>query len=137
MPALTGRPLFERPFLYMVLRVSAVDNYFGGLDPSSRALFEHIRALAMDIAPEAESGTSYGMAALRYKRKPLLGFRAAKDHLSVFPFSSRVVDAVRDRLPAFELSKGTIRFTVAMPLPDEVVRDIVRLRIDEIVNTAR
>jgi uncharacterized protein YdhG (YjbR/CyaY superfamily) len=120
----------------MVLRVSAVDDYFEGLDASTRAVFEHIRTLVMDIAPEAEDGTSYGMAALRYKRKPLLGFLAAKDHLSVFPFSSRVVDTVRDRLQGFELSKGTIRFTVAMPLPDEVVRDVVRLRIDEIVGAA-
>lgn len=123
--------------LCIVLHVSVVDDYFGGLDASTRAVFEHIRTLVMDIVPEAEDSTSYGMAALTYKRKPLLGFRAAKDHLSVFPFSAGVVDAVRDRLPAFEQSKGTIRFTVAMPLPDDVVHDIVRLRINEIVGTAR
>jgi uncharacterized protein YdhG (YjbR/CyaY superfamily) len=114
-----------------------VDDYFAGLDASTRAVFEHIRSLAMELVPKAEDGTSYGMAALRYKRKPLLGFLAAKDHLSVFPFSSRVVDSVRDQLPGFELSKGTIRFTIAMPLPDEVVRDVVRLRMDEIAGSAR
>lgn len=91
----------------------------------------------MDIVSEAEDGTSYGMAALRYRRKPLLGFRTAKDHLSVFPFSPKVVDAVRDRLAGFDLSKGTIRFTVARPLPDEVVREVVRLRMNEIIGTAR
>jgi len=117
--------------------MSAVDDYLGGLDASTRAAFEHIRNLVMDLVPEAEEGTSYGMAALKYKQKPLLAFLAAKHHLSIFPFSSRVVDAVRDRLTAFELSKGTIRFTVAMPLPDEVVRDIVRHRMDEIVGTGR
>lgn len=76
------------------------------------------------------------MAALRYKRKPLLGFLAAKDHLSVFPFSPKVVDSVRDRLAGFELSKGTIRFTIDRPLPDDVVREVVRLRTDEIAGTA-
>ncbi|HEY3036337.1 MAG TPA: DUF1801 domain-containing protein, partial [Streptosporangiaceae bacterium] len=121
----------------IVLRVSAVDDYFAGLDASTRAVFEHIRTLAMDIVPDAEDGTSYGMAALRYKRKPLLGVLAAKNHLSVFPFSPRVVDSVRDRLAGFELSKGTIRFTVTTPLPDDVVRDIVRLRTEEILGTAR
>jgi uncharacterized protein YdhG (YjbR/CyaY superfamily) len=121
----------------MVRRVSAVDDYFGELDAPARAVFERIRTLAMDVVPEAEDGTSYGMAALRYKRKPLLGFRAAKDHLSVFPFSPRIVDAVRDRLAGFELSKGTIRFTVARQLPDDVVRDVVRLRMDEIAGTTR
>ena len=115
----------------------AVDDYFSSLDASARAAFEHIRDLVMEMAPAAEQGTSYGMAAFRYNQKPLLAFRAARQHLSIFPFSSRVVDAVRDQLTAFELSRGTIRFTAASPLPDQVVRDIVRYRIQEIAGRAR
>lgn len=122
-------------FLRIVMRMAAVDEYLATLDASTRAAFEHIRTLVLEIAPEAEQGTSYGMAALTYKQKPLIAFLAAKQHLSIFPFSSRVVDAVRDRLTAFELSKGTVRFTVAIRLPDDVVRDIVRLRMEEIVGT--
>ena len=57
------------------------------------------------------------MAALKYKQQPVLAFLAAKHLTIIFPFSSRVVDAVRNRLAAVELSKGTVRFTVAMPLP--------------------
>jgi uncharacterized protein YdhG (YjbR/CyaY superfamily) len=110
-----------------------VDDYLAGLDATSRAAFEHIHEVALEEAPEAVQGTSYGMAALQYRRKPLLGFHAAKHHLSVFPFSSQVVDAVRDRLDSFELSKGTIRFSVDQPLPDDAVRDVVRLRMAEIV----
>lgn len=121
----------------IVLCVSAVDDYLGGLDVSTRAAFEHIRSLVMDLVPDAEEGTSYGMAALKYRQKPLIAFLAAKHHLSIFPCSSRVVDSVRDQLTAFELSKGTIRFTVETPLPDEVVRDIVRLRMEEIIGTDR
>jgi uncharacterized protein YdhG (YjbR/CyaY superfamily) len=129
--------VFEAHLVRIVLRMPAVDDYLSSLDASAREAFEHIRSLVMDMVPEAEQGTSYGMAALRYQHKPLLGFLAAKHHLSIFPFSSRVVEAVRDRLAAFELSKGTIRFTAATPLPDEVVRDIVRHRVEEITGTAR
>lgn len=110
----------------------AVDDYLGGLDPPARAAFEHIRNLVMGMVPEAEQGTSYGMAALKYNKKPLLGFLAAKHHLSIFPFSSRAVDAVRGRLTGFELSKGTIRFTAATPVPDEVIGEMVRHRMEEI-----
>jgi uncharacterized protein YdhG (YjbR/CyaY superfamily) len=39
---------------------------------------------------------------------------------------------VRDRLVGFDLSKGTIRFSVDEPLPDDVVRSIVLLRAQEI-----
>ncbi len=116
--------------------MSAIDEYLAGLDPAIRDAFARVRELAREIVPDAEEGTSYGMAALRYRGKPLLGFRAAKDHLSVFPFSPRVVDAVRDRLAGYDLAKGTIRFTAAAPLPEDVVRDIARLRAAEIIGTA-
>jgi uncharacterized protein YdhG (YjbR/CyaY superfamily) len=53
-----------------------------------------------------------------------------------FPFSAQVVDAVRHRLPGFELSKGTIRFSVERPLPDDVVSEVVRLRAAEIAGKA-
>lgn len=112
--------------------MSAVDEYFAGLDAPTRATFEHIRALVLEVAPEAEGGTSYGMAALRYRNKPLLGFLAAQRHLSIFPFSPQVIDAVRDRLDGFELAKGTIRFINSSPLPEDVIREIVRHRMAEI-----
>jgi uncharacterized protein YdhG (YjbR/CyaY superfamily) len=117
--------------------MSAVDDYFAGLDASSKAAFERIRDIVTELVPDVEEGTSYGMAAFRYKQKPLIGFLATRQHLSIFPFSPQVVDAVRDRLDTFELSKGTIRFTVAQPLPDDVVRDIVRYRAEEISGSAR
>lgn len=112
--------------------MATVDDYLEGLDQPSREAFARVLSAALAEAPEAEQGTSYGMAALIYKRRPLLGFRAAKRHLSVFPFSPAVVESVRDRLTGFELSKGTIRFTVDTPVADDVVRDIVRRRMAEI-----
>jgi uncharacterized protein YdhG (YjbR/CyaY superfamily) len=112
--------------------VSAIEEYLAGLDPETRAVFERIRDLALEVAPEATPGTSYGLAALIYRRKPLLGFRAAQRHLSIYPFSAEVIEKVRDQLAGFELAKGTIRFTAAAPLPDDVVRDIVRRRAAEI-----
>src|ERR1035437_6965422 len=115
----------------------AVDDYFNSLDASARDAFEHICDLVIEIVPEAEQGTSYGMATLKYNQKPLLAFLAAKHHLSIFPFSSRLVDAARARRAALELSKGPIRFPAATPLPDEVVRDIIRHRIQEIAGPAR
>ena len=110
----------------------AVEDYFAELDAPQRAAFDHIRDLALQLAPEAEEGVSYGMAALKLRKKPLHGFRAAKQHLSIFPFSPAAIDAIREQLAGFELAKGTVRFTVDQPLPDDAVRDLVRHRIAEI-----
>jgi len=117
--------------------VSQLDAYLDTLDASTRGAFEHVRELAVGLVPGLEEGRSYGMAALKYQGKPVLGFLATKQHLSIFPFSPAAVDAVRDRLDGYDLSKGTIRFTTTRPLPDEVVRDVVRHRVDEISGARR
>lgn len=114
------------------MAVGAVDDYFASLDATTRAAFERIRKLALEAAPDAEQGTSYGIAALKHRGSPLLGFRAAKQHLSIVPFSPAAVDAVRERLGGFDLAKGTIRFTVDTPLPPDAVRDLTGHRKAEI-----
>ena len=115
----------------------AIDLLVGFIDRSHAPRFflafaSHAHGGFGKRAPGAEQGLSYGLAALRHKGKPLLGFKAAKDHLAVFPFSPAAVDVVRERLAGYSLSKGTIRFTTDMPLPDDVVRDLVRQRLGEI-----
>ena len=112
--------------------MSDVDDYLAGIEEPDRSALERIHQLVRDAAPDAVDGRSYGMPALKFHQRPLVGFVAAKNHLSLFPFSPAVIDALRDRLGGFQVSKGTIRFTADHPLPDDLIRDIVTLRMDEI-----
>ena len=109
-----------------------MDDYLSELPPEQRAALEHVRAVVADLAPDADEGTSYGIPAFSYAGRPLLGFKAAKKHLSIFPFSPAAIDAVRDRLDGFDVAKGTIRFTPERPVPDDVLTDLVRARMQEI-----
>ncbi len=109
-----------------------VDDFVAGLDAPARDAFVRLVALARAEVPTAEQGVSYGMPALRYRDKPLVGFAAAAHHLSVFPFSPAALDTVRDQLVGYSLSKGTLRFTAAAPLPERAVRELVRARAGEI-----
>ena len=109
-----------------------LDDYLAGLPSDARAAFARVRDLALAELPEAGQGTSYGMAALTHHGKPVLGFRAGARHLSVFPFSPAAIDAVRERLDAFDVAKGTIRFSPDRPVPADVLADLVRARKQEI-----
>jgi uncharacterized protein YdhG (YjbR/CyaY superfamily) len=112
--------------------MSAMDDYVNGLPPAQKAALARVRTVVEDVAPEAEEGESYGIPAFLYDGRPLVGFRAAKKHLSVFPFSPAAIEAVRDRLADFDVSKGTIRFSPDSPLPDDVLADVIRARKQEI-----
>jgi uncharacterized protein YdhG (YjbR/CyaY superfamily) len=112
--------------------MATMDEYLGGLPAGERTALERVRNLVGSAVTEVEEGTSYGMPAFRYRGRPLLGFRAAKRHLSVFPFSPGAIEAVEDRLGGFDVAKGTIRFAADNPVPDDVLTDLVRARMREI-----
>jgi uncharacterized protein YdhG (YjbR/CyaY superfamily) len=112
--------------------MGAVDDSLADLPEPERGSLQHVIDTARAMVPEAVEGMSYGMPALKLDGKPLIGIVAAAKHLSVFPFSPAVIDAVAGRLEGYSLSKGTIRFTPDHPLPDDVLEDIVRLRRAEI-----
>lgn len=109
-----------------------VDDSLAALAEPARGCLQRVIAAARRIVPDAEEGRSYGMPALKLDGKPLIGVAAAAKHLSIFPFSPGVVDAVASRLEGFSLSKGTVRFTPDHPVPDDVVEEMVRLRQAEI-----
>ena len=51
--------------------------------------------------------------------------------MSFFPGSTAHNEALKDDLAGYKLAKGTIQFTPDTPLPDDLIRKIVRLRIAE------
>lgn len=112
--------------------MSSFDQYLATVPDAQKAELERIRQLVRRAVPEAEEGTSYGMPAFKYRKRPLLGFRAGKNHLSVYPFSPEAIDAARDALAGFDLSKGTVRFTPDKPLPESALEQLLHYRILEI-----
>lgn len=105
--------------------MGTVDDLIAGLDEASGSALARVRDLAMQAVPDVEQGTSYGMPALRWRGRPLLGFNVCAARPAVYPFSPAAVDAVRDRLAVVELSTGTVRFTAADPLPMTAVIALV------------
>ena len=117
--------------------VGSVDDAIADVAGPARDALQHVVDVARALAPEAVDGVSYGMPALKVAGKPLISVMAAKDHLSVFPFSGSAVDAMRGRLDGWSLSKGTIRFSAEHPVPDDVLADLVRARLAEIESSGR
>jgi len=109
-----------------------IDAYLAGVPEEMRAALEKVRRAIRAAAPGAVEKISYGMPSFKYGGKQLAYFAAFTNHCSFFPSSVAVIDAHRQALAKYSLSKGTIRFPPDKPLPDSLVRKLVRARIAEI-----
>ena len=109
-----------------------VDEYLAGLPDDRRAAMEELRAAVREAAPEATEVISYGMPALKsHGGQFLVSYDAYKRHYSLFPATDAVVEALGDEIAPFLSGRGTIRFPANAPIPVDLVRRIVAIRLGE------
>ena len=119
-------PVTERPD-----PTAWINAYLAALPDRQRAALQHLHETIAEAVPEAVEAISYGMPAFRYRGRVLIWYLAAKNHCSLFP-TGAAIDAHRDELAGFDVSKGTIRFTPDHPLPMDLVARLVRSRIAQL-----
>ena len=111
------------------LGFSSIDEYLAAQPPGIREKLKKLRQTITKAAPEAEEVISYQMPAYKFHGM-LVYFAVFKNHISFFPTSSGV-QFFKDRLTAFEISKGTIKFPLDKPIPLRLVAEIVKFRVQE------
>lgn len=108
-----------------------IDEYLATLSRDQRAALQKVRRAIRAAAPRAEECISYQLAAFRLDGKLLVAMGAGARHCAFFPMSGTTVATLRKDLAGYETSKGTIRFSPEHPLPDTLVRKLVKARIAE------
>ena len=97
----------------------------------ARGTLEKIRAtIRASLPAEATEVISYGIPAFKYK-KVAVWYAAFANHCSFFP-TAAVIRALEDELKGFSISKGTIQFPAHKPLPDALIKKMVKARLVQI-----
>ena len=108
-----------------------VDEYLANVPEPARSTLKRIRAVIRSVVPaETTEVISYGMPMFKYNGM-LVGYAAFKNHCSLFPTGSGVIKKFEKELKGFATSKGTIQFPSDKPLPDALVKKIVKTRVAE------
>jgi uncharacterized protein YdhG (YjbR/CyaY superfamily) len=118
----------------MAAKPTTIDEYLAALSDDKRAALEKLRKTIRAAAPKAEECISYQLAAFRQDGM-LVAFGATANHCAFYLMSSSILDAHKDELKNYDISKGTIRFQADKPLPVALVRKLVKERLAE--NAAR
>lgn len=109
----------------------SVDEYLGNVAIESRVELERIRSIVTKLFPGVEEAMSYNMPTLKYNNSALVYFTASKNHLSFYP-SSWAIEEYKDRLSDYKTTEHAVQFTLAKPLPDELIEDLVRFHAKKI-----
>jgi len=110
---------------------TTIAEYLAQTKPEQRAALQKLRRTIRAASPKAEECISYGIPAFRLNGRPLVFFAAWANHCSFYPGSSRTLKKLRGDLKDFQITKGTIRFSPANPLPAALVKKMVKARIAE------
>jgi uncharacterized protein YdhG (YjbR/CyaY superfamily) len=106
-----------------------VDEYLAGITSDQvRASLVQLRHAIREAVPEAVEVISYGIPTYKFHGY-IASFAAYKKHCSFF--AGHTAAAFTDELKPYKVLKGTVQFSNDKPLPDSLVKRMVRARAQE------
>ena len=108
-----------------------VDGYMATLPEDRRRALEELRAPSRGAAPGATEAISYNMPAFRLDGRFFVSYEAYRRHYSLFPWTDAMVAELGDEIRPYAVGKGTLRFPAEQPIPLDLVRRIIAIRLRE------
>ena len=110
----------------------SVDDYIASQPEAVQGVLERVRSTIRKSVPGAEEVISYKIPTYKVQGDPVLYFAGWKQHYSLYPSTARLVAAFKDDLAPYEISKGTIRFPLAEPVPVTLIAALAKFRSTEV-----
>ena len=111
---------------------TSIDLYIAHFSGRTRELLEEIRRIIRSEAPQAREKISYQMPTYDLFGN-LVHFAGYDRHIGFYPGANGIA-SFKAEINAYKNAKGSVQFPLDKPLPEDLIRRIVRFRIAE--NTA-
>jgi uncharacterized protein YdhG (YjbR/CyaY superfamily) len=106
-----------------------IDEYIATFPKNIQSILRELRRTIRECVPQAEEAISYQIPTFKLNGN-LVHFAAFKNHIGFYPSSSGV-EAFKEKLTKYQISKGTIRFQLNEPIPFDLIKEIVKFRVKE------
>jgi uncharacterized protein YdhG (YjbR/CyaY superfamily) len=113
----------------------AVDAYIEALPEDRREPMRQLRETIRGAAPDADEVITYRMPGFKAGGRFLVSYDAFARHYSLFPASQAVVDSLGAEVAPHVKGRGTLRFRASEPLPVDLIRRIVEIRVREVAGS--
>ena len=112
------------------IKYKSIDEYHAAFTPEIRKLLDKMRSTIRSAAPDAGETISYNMPAFK-QDKVLVYYAGYAKHIGFYPTSSPIV-AFKEQIAKYKTSKGAIQFPLDEPLPEKLIKEIVKFRLKEV-----
>ena len=100
-----------------------VDDYIAAQSAAAQPRLRELRAIFRAAVPDAAEVISYGMPTYKY-RGGSVHFGAAKRHCAIYGSAAH---QLAHELRGYVGEKGTVRFPLNQPIPQDLVHKLVRM----------
>jgi uncharacterized protein YdhG (YjbR/CyaY superfamily) len=108
---------------------SSIDEYILSFPEHVQKKLTELRMLIRQIAPDAQEKISYQIPTF-YLNGNLVHFAAYSNHIGFYPTSSGIAK-FEPELSKYKHAKGSVQFPLEEPLPVELIKEIVKYRVEE------
>ena len=112
-----------------------MDEYIATFPEETQKIMEQLRAAIKAAAPEAEEKIAYQMPTFALNGNLVL-FAAWKKHIGFYGTSDEIQEALKNEISMYANEKGSLKFPFNKPLPLELIKKIVKLRVAENLKNA-
>src|SRR3989449_11292779 len=112
-------------------KFETIGEYIESFPENVQSVLEKLRATVQEAAPEAVESISYDMPTFKLNNERLVYFSAWKNHIGFYSIPEGD-ETLRKELSPYRGEKGSLRFPLDKPIPYDLVKKIVTLRVKEI-----
>ena len=111
-----------------------VEDYLAHQSPAQATALRTVIAAIGESFPQLEMTLAWNVPHFRQGKDYVAGLSAAKDWVSVSPWSKKVMEAFSDRLAGYSSTENLIRIGLDHSIDTALFVDIVAARLDEIAS---
>lgn len=109
---------------------ASIDDYIAGFPDDVQQVLRQVRAIIREEAPDAQETISYQIPTFTLAGRHLVYFAGHSRHVAVYPAPVENPEFAEE-MAVYGSGRGTARFPFGKPLPADVIRKIVRFRIED------
>lgn len=115
-----------------------VAQYIAAQPAAAQPVLRKVRSTIRAAIPTATETIAYQIPAYKLAGATVVFFGGFKQHFSIYPATAGVVSAFKAELAPYEVNnKGTIRFPLALPIPERLIARIAKHRAKEVAAEAQ